>query len=224
MNADSLAPQRRIVVLGVGNLLWADEGFGVRCVEALGDGWDFPPEVEIMDGGTLGLALVPLILDATHVLLFDAVDHRGAPGSLLVARDAEVPRFMTGSKMSLHQAGMNDILASLDLLGHRPERFTVIGIKPVELADYGGSLTEPVQQQVPVALALGLEELAQWGVPGVKRTGGASRETVIAAIARQRYESERPSADVACRIGDERFLAMRGAHAANQDKDEGDPS
>jgi len=224
MNADSLAPQRRIVVLGVGNLLWADEGFGVRCVEALGDGWDFPPEVEIMDGGTLGLALVPLLLDATHVLLFDAVDHRGAPGSLLVARDAEVPRFMTGSKMSLHQAGMNDILASLDLLGHRPERFTVIGIKPVELADYGGSLTEPVQQQVPAALALGLEELAQWGVPGVKRTGGASRETVIAAIARQRYESERPSADVACRIGDERFLAMRGAHAANQDKDEGDPS
>jgi len=224
MNEDSLAPQRRIVVLGVGNLLWADEGFGVRCVEALGDGWDFPPEVEIMDGGTLGLALVPLLLDATHVLLFDAVDHRGPPGSLLVARDAEVPRFMTGSKMSLHQAGMNDILASLDLLGHRPERFTVIGIKPVELADYGGSLTDRVQQQVPVALELGLAELAQWGVPGTKRTGGATRETVIAAIARERYESERPSADVACRVGDERFLAMRGAHAAGQDTDEGDPS
>ena len=214
MNQDSLLPERRIVVLGVGNLLWADEGFGVRCAEALGDGWEFAPEVDIMDGGTLGLALVPLLLDATHVLLFDAVDHRGPPGSLVVARDAEVPRFMSGSKMSLHQAGMNDILASLDLLGHRPEHFTVIGIKPVELADYGGSLTEPVQQQVPIALELGLEELARWGCPGRARPPGTSREVMISAIARERYEAERPSAEVACRVGDERFLAIRAAHGA----------
>ena len=68
MNVDSFEPARRIVVLGVGNILWADEGFGVRCVETLGDGWDFPPDVEILDGGTLGLALVPLLLDASHVL------------------------------------------------------------------------------------------------------------------------------------------------------------
>jgi len=217
MKEDSLLPERRVVVLGVGNLLWADEGFGVRCVEALGDGWEFPPEVDILDGGTLGLALVPLLLGATHVLLFDAVDHRGPPGSLVVARDAEVPRFMSASKMSLHQAGMNDILASLDLLGHRPERFTVIGIKPVELADYGGSLTEPVQKQLPVALGLGLEELARWGYAGRERPAGASREVMVSAIARARYEAERPSAELACRLGDERFLAIRAAHAAAAD-------
>ncbi len=222
MDNNSVTTQRRIVVLGVGNLLWADEGFGVRCVEALGDGWDFPPDVDIMDGGTLGLALVPLLLDATHVLLFDAVDHRGEPGSLLVARDDEVPRFMSGSKMSLHQAGMNDILASLDLLGHRPEHFTVIGIKPVELADYGGSLTGPVQAQVPVALELGLEELARWGSVAKRRTEPASRETVIAAIARERYESERPSAELACRVGDERFLAMRAARKSDPGTDSED--
>ena len=221
MNDDTLAPQRRIVVLGVGNLLWADEGFGVRCAEALGDGWDFTPPIEVLDGGTLGLALVPLLLDATDVLLFDAVDHRGEPGSLLVARDAEVPRFMTSSKMSLHQAGMNDILASLELLGHEPEHFTVIGIKPVELADYGGSLTEPVQQQVPIALQLGIEELAGWGVEARKRAEGTARETVIAAIARERYESGRPSAELSCRVGDERFLARRAAHAANESDDKG---
>ena len=148
--------------------------------------------------------------------MFDAVDHRGEPGSLLVARDAEVPRFMTSSKMSLHQAGMNDILASLELLERKPVHFTVIGIKPVELADYGGSLTEAVQQQVPVALQLGIEELARWGIKASVRTGGATRETVIAAIARGRYESERPSADVACRVGDERFLARRAAHVESE--------
>jgi hydrogenase maturation protease len=221
MGEHSIIPERRIVVLGVGNLLWADEGFGVRCVEALGDGWDFSPPIEVLDGGTLGLALVPLLLDATHVLLFDAVDHRGEPGSLLVARDAEVPRFMTSSKMSLHQAGMNDILASLELLGHKPASFTVIGIKPVELADYGGSLTEAVQQQVPVALQLGIEELAGWGVEARERADGTSRETVIAALARERYESGRPSAELACRVGDERFLARRAVHVANEAADKG---
>jgi hydrogenase maturation protease len=221
MGEDSIIPERRIIVLGVGNLLWADEGFGVRCVEALGDGWDFSPPVEVLDGGTLGLALVPLLLDATHVLLFDAVDHRGPPGSLLVARDAEVPRFMTSSKMSLHQAGMNDILASLELLGHKPASFTVIGVKPVELADYGGSLTEAVQQQLPVALRLGVEELAGWGVEARERAGGTSRETVIAALARERYESGRPSAELACRVGDERFLARRAAHVASEAADKG---
>jgi hydrogenase maturation protease len=221
MGEHSIIPERRIVVLGVGNLLWADEGFGVRCVEALGDGWDFSPPIEVLDGGTLGLALVPLLLDATHVLLFDAVDHRGEPGSLLVARDAEVPRFMTSSKMSLHQAGMNDILASLELLGHKPVNFTVIGIKPVELADYGGSLTEAVQQQLPVALQLGIEELAGWGVEARERIDRTPRETVIAALARERYESGRPSAELACRVGDERFLARRAVHVANEVADQG---
>jgi hydrogenase maturation protease len=214
-NEESFAPAQRIVVLGVGNILWADEGFGVRCVEALGDGWDLPLEVEVLDGGTLGLALVPLLLDVTHLLLFDAVAHRGEPGSLVVARDDEIPGIMGAGKMSLHQVGMNDILASLELLNHKPAHFTVVGIKPVELADYGGSLTPRVQEQLPMALELGIQELARWGVTATKRVTGAPRAVVIAALARGRYEGERPSADVACRVGDERFLAIRAA----QDED-----
>jgi hydrogenase maturation protease len=222
MNDDNPAPQRRIVVLGVGNLLWADEGFGVRCVEALGDGYDVPADVAVMDGGTLGLALVPELLDATHVLLFDAVEHRGEPGSLVVARDDEVPLLMGGNKLSLHQVGVNDIFASLELLGHKPDHVTVVGIKPVLLADYGGSLTEPVRAQVPAALALGIEELRRWGVEVRERTGGPARDVVIGALSQDRYESGRPSADVACRVGDERFLAMRAAAAGRNDPPEGE--
>jgi len=212
MTEDTLAPQRRIVVLGVGNLPWADEGFGVRCVEALGQGWDLPPDVEVMDGGTLGLALVPELADATHVLLFDAVAHRGDPGTLIVARDDEVPSLMGGNKMSLHQVGVNDIFASLELLGYQPEHVTVVGIKPVQLADYGGSLTDEVRAQVPAALQLGIEELRRWGVEVRERTGGPARDVVISALAQGRYESGRPAADVACRVGDERFLAIRAAN------------
>jgi hydrogenase maturation protease len=223
-NDDSLAPQRRIVVLGVGNLLWADEGFGVRCVEALGDGFDVPPDVALMDGGTLGLALVPELLDATHVLLFDAVEHRGEPGSLVVARDDEVPLLMGGNKLSLHQVGVNDIFASLELLGHKPEHVTVVGIRPVLLADYGGSLTEPVRAQIPAALQLGIEELRRWGIEVRERTGGPARDVVIGAVTQDRYESGRPSPDVACRVGDERFLALRAARERGSDPSGGDPA
>jgi len=222
MKDDSLLPSRRIVVLGVGNLLWADEGFGVRCVEALGNGWELPPDVEIMDGGTLGLALVPLLLDATHVLLFDAVAHRGEPGTLIVARDDEVPALMAGNKLSIHQVGVNDILASLDLLGHKPENFTVVGVRPVELADYGGSLTAAVQARVPEALELGIAELGRWGVEARPRTGAPERDVVIGAIAQGRYEAGRPSAEVACRIGDERFLRMRAAPDTGADAPDGE--
>jgi hydrogenase maturation protease len=222
MNDDSLAPQRRIVVLGVGNLLWADEGFGVRCVEALAAGFDVPAEVAVMDGGTLGLALVPELLDATHVLLFDAVEHRGEPGGLVVARDDEVPLLMGGNKLSLHQVGVNDIFASLELLGHKPEHVTVVGIKPVQLADYGGSLTEPVRAKVPAALALGIEELRRWGIEVRERAGGPARDVVIDALSQDRYESGRPSPDVACRVGDERFLALRAASEGKEKPSGGD--
>lgn len=211
-----------IKVLGVGNLLWADEGFGVRCVEALASGWDLPADIEVLDGGTLGLALVPLLLNATHLLLFDAVAHGGEPGTLVVARDEEVPALMGANKMSVHQVGMNDIIASLDLLGHKPDHLTVVGIKPVELADYGGSLTPAVQAQLPAAVKLGIEELRRWGVEVCEHVDGPPRDVVIGAIARDRYESGRPSPEVACRFGDERFLALRAARARSRgDEDDG---
>ena len=197
---------RRVKVLGVGNLLWADEGFGIRCVEALDQAWEFPAEVELLDGGTLGLALIPLLQDATHVLLFDAVDCGREPGTLVVARDDDVPRYMNRDKMSLHQAGMNDVLASLEMLGHKPQAFTLVGVQPVELADYGGSLTPGVRALVPQALELGLAELAAWGVAVARAAGADSGAVVLDALALGRYEDGRPSEEAAYRKGDERFL------------------
>ena len=221
MNLGGSMPDGLVVrVLGVGNVLWADEGFGVRCVELLGADWEFPDCVELIDGGTLGLALIPLLQEATHVLLFDAVDHSGEPGSLVVARDDEVPRFMARDKMSLHQASMNDVLAALEMLGHKPAAFTVVGVKPVELSDYGGSLTPPVRAQVPRALEIGLEELATWGIVPRRRTAGSDDGAMAGALKMQRYETERPGEEVAWRRGDERFFARHDAPAADGE-DEG---
>jgi hydrogenase expression/formation protein len=164
MSEESQAPERRIVVLGVGNLLWADEGFGVRCVEALGEGFDLPADVALMDGGTLGLALVPELLEATHVLLFDAVAHRGEPGALIVVRDDDIPALMGGNKMSLHQVGMNDILASLELLNHKPAHFT---------ADPGRA----------AARHRGIAPLGRRGARARRSAGARCRDRCAAAVA-----------------------------------------
>jgi hydrogenase maturation protease len=202
---------RHVVVLGVGNILWADEGFGVRCVEALARRYSFGQGVELVDGGTQGLALLPILQRASHVLLLDAVDCGRAPGTLIVARDGEVPRCIGRDHMSLHQAGMNDVLGCLAMLGHAPTALTLIGLQPVELEDYGGSLTPQARAQVPPAVELALAELAAWGVlpaeaPPGAGGGGVSLEGPLAL---ERYEHGRPSIDAACRVGDERFLRIR---------------
>jgi hydrogenase maturation protease len=98
----------------------------------------------------------------------------------------------------------------------------VVGIKPVQLADYGGSLTDEVRAQLPAALRLGIEELRRWGVEVTERTGGPARDVVIGAVSQDRYESGRPPPDVACRVGDERFLAMRAAAEGRNDPPDGE--
>ena len=71
-----------ILVLGIGNLLWADEGFGVRCVEQLNAGYDFPESVRVMDGGTQGIFLLPWVRSASRLLIFDAIDFGLEPATL----------------------------------------------------------------------------------------------------------------------------------------------
>jgi hydrogenase maturation protease len=199
----------RVLVLGVGNLLWADEGFGVRCVEAFARRWAVPAHVELMDGGTQGLYLVQHIADAERVLVFDAVDFGAPAGSMVVVRDGEVPSFIAHGKMSLHQAGVADVLACAELLGRKPVALTVIGAQPLELEDYGGSLTPPLRALVPEAVARAVDELRAWGVALVPRSEG-DPGLMVPALSLDAYERGRPSAEAACRIGDARVLAATG--------------
>jgi hydrogenase maturation protease len=170
-----------ILVLGIGNVLWADEGFGVRCVEALHAQYQFPAHVTLMDGGTQGLYLLPHIQTASQVLIFDAIDYGLAPGTLKIVRDDEVPRFMGAKKMSLHQVGFQETLAAAQLTRQYPARLTLIGVQPQELEDYGGGLTTVVAAQVGRALQSCLTELAQWGVPGRQRRAPAAALSPLAA-------------------------------------------
>jgi len=195
------------LVLGIGNVLWADEGFGVRAVEALHAAYAFPLPVTLRDGGTLGLNLYDEIASARRVLVFDAIDFNLAPGTLKVLRDAEVPAWGR-TRISPHQNGFNDVLALAQLNGRVPERIVAIGVQPVELADFGGSLREAVRARLPEAVALAAQQLAAWGFAGTPRPAGAGVEPLNAtSLALDNYESGRPSPADACRIGDPRVLA-----------------
>jgi hydrogenase maturation protease len=199
----------RIVVLGIGNLLWADEGFGVRCVEALQARYDFASEVVLIDGGTQGLYLIPHVHAARKLIIFDAVDYGLPPGTLKVVENDEVPKFLGAKKMSLHQTGFQEVLQLAQLTGSYPEEVLLIGCQPEVLDDYGGSLRPSVKRSLEGALALAVERLAGWGArPTPRAQPPAGDDAVTAAgLALARYEAERPSADAACRVGDARFLA-----------------
>ena len=122
-----------IVVLGIGNVLWADEGFGVRCVEALQQRWRFAPSVQLVDGGTQGLYLIQHVQTARRLLIFDAIDYGLAPGTLKLIENEEVPRFMGAKKMSLHQTGFQEVLSLAQFTGHYPDEVLLIGTTLIPL-------------------------------------------------------------------------------------------
>jgi len=158
--------QETTVVLGIGNRLWADEGFGPAVVDRLTEDGKVPAGVEALDGGTLGLYLLPCVQTARRLLVFDAVDFGQPPGAIVVLRDAEIPAFFGQRPLSLHQTGFTDVLACAQLTGAAPEMITLVGVQPERIDDWGGGLTRIVAAAIPRAIDIGLAELSAWQAQG----------------------------------------------------------
>jgi hydrogenase maturation protease len=202
--------QPRVLVLGIGNLLWADEGFGVRAVERMHLEYEFDDNVTLMDGGTQGLYLVQDVRAADILVVFDAVDYGLPPGTLKLVEDAEVPQFLGVRKMSLHQTGFQEVIATAAMFGEAPQHMLLVGVQPVELEDYGGSLRDDVKSQVEAAIGAALAYLARFGITARKRDQVLPPEQALATaqVSMDRYEGGRPTDAEACRSGDARVLAM----------------
>ncbi|WP_234053507.1 MULTISPECIES: HyaD/HybD family hydrogenase maturation endopeptidase [unclassified Xanthobacter] len=196
----------RILVLGIGNILWADEGFGVRVLEALDRDYVFPENVTLLDGGTQGLYLLPYLEETDGLVIVDAVDYGLPPGTLHVLVDQEVPKVLAARKVSLHQTGFQEILGLLALRERVPSRIVLVGVQPEVLDDYGGGLTETVAAQVDTAAARVVKVLTADFNTWITRRETSDDTLVTAAVSRDSYESGRPSAEDACRIGDPRIL------------------
>ena len=198
--------KNKLLILGIGNILWADEGFGVRCVEAMHANYQFGDDVVVLDGGTQGLYLLPFLEEARYLIVFDAVDYGKPPGEMVIAKDDEVPRFMGAKKMSLHQTGFQEVIACASLADKLPESMMLIGVQPEQLEDFGGSLRDIVKQQIPRALDVALEQIREWGYTCTPRSLHVVDEHQH-VLRMDEYEAGRPSAELACRHGDDRFMS-----------------
>ncbi|MBS97230.1 MAG: HyaD/HybD family hydrogenase maturation endopeptidase [Oceanospirillaceae bacterium] len=209
MNTDN------VLILGIGNLLWADEGFGVRCVELLNQRYRFADTVSLLDGGTQGIYLVQHVQQADILVVFDAIDYGLEPGTLKVVRDDEVPKFMGAKQMSLHQTGFQEVLAMAEFTGAYPRELILIGVQPQMLEDFGGSLTEPVRAQLDRSLDIALEYLAERDIRPLETitapTPVAVEPLSPQQLALERYESGRPDEAEAFRHGDIRFVNLTRA-------------
>lgn len=147
-----------ILVLGLGNILLSDEGVGVRAVEALVEQGPLPRGVEVLDGGTSGMDLLDQIAGRAHLIVVDAVKTGRPPATVVRLAGKDVPAFFR-ARVSPHQMGLSDVLATLWLMDAAPAHVTVIGVEPVCL-DLSLELSPPVAARLPQVLALVREEIA----------------------------------------------------------------
>ncbi len=151
-----------ILVLGIGNLVMSDDGIGVRVIQLLTERYRFPAGVTLLDGGTLGLDLLPHLEGVERLLVIDAVDTGTAPGSLARLAGDDVP-IVLETKVSLHQMGLKDLLAVATLQGFDPCEMVLWGVQP-EMIEMGMELSPAVSAQIEPLMQNVLRELDGWGV------------------------------------------------------------
>ena len=168
------------LVLGVGNLLLRDEGVGVQVIQALErlpEG-TLQPDVRLVDGGTLGLDLLPLIDEAAAVVLVDAVNLRREPGAVAVIRGEALGAALAGH-VSPHQVGVGDLIGAARLAGIIPPFVSLVAIQPASI-EIGLELTPAVEAAVPMAVDAVIAELAAIAAGGIDPSPSASPSAVTA--------------------------------------------
>jgi hydrogenase maturation protease len=150
---------RRIIILGLGNLIRSDDGVGIHAIHQLMRDRRIPESVELLDGGTLGLQLLPAIQGVTHLLVLDAINTGAIPGTLARFDMSEMEP-LPGSP-SVHQIGFADVMAALRLLEKFPQRMILLGVQPEETG-WGDKLSNAVQTSLPALIEAAMDELQQW--------------------------------------------------------------
>jgi hydrogenase maturation protease len=151
-----------IMILGIGNLLFTDEGFGVRVLSQLMARYRFPDNVSLEDGGVLGVNLLGIISRADHLIVIDAVRNQGKPGDIHRLEGHDLPERIR-LKNSLHQVDFLEALTLCQALEKVPQT-VVIGVEPTDIETLSTELTPLIQAQVEPVVRMVLAELARLGV------------------------------------------------------------
>lgn len=150
-----------ILVLGIGNTLLQDDGAGVAVTERLRAELAGVEGVRFLDGGTLGLSLLPDIEDAGALIVIDAAELGEAPGTVRVFLGGDMNRQLSGRKSTVHELALSDLLAAAAMSGREPARRALVAIQPAS-TDWGLEPTPPVRQAIPDACALVAGMTREW--------------------------------------------------------------
>ncbi len=146
----------KITILGIGNILYSDEGFGVRVIEALRK-LDLPENVELIEGGTDGAKLLPVIMQSDYLIIVDAIradEDIGAIFRIPIEEVRQRPRINT----SLHQVGIMEVIGMANILGSHVKG-VIIGIQPKDISTLRESLSPEIKKRIPNAIELIMKEV-----------------------------------------------------------------
>ena len=163
----------QIIIMGLGNVLYGDEGLGVHAAGHLCRCWQFPEHVEVVDGGTQGHTLLSIVERAECLLILDAVDFGLPPGQIVIREGQDIPMYLTSQKVSPHQNSFSEVLALAELRGALPKKLVLVGMQPVSMK-MGAPLSELVEQRLETLALTGLAQLRRWGVEACPAQEGRS--------------------------------------------------
>jgi hydrogenase maturation protease len=155
--------EKKIGILGIGNLLMRDDGFGVQCIEQLIQNYEFPENLTALDGGTAGIMLAPFIEGVDSLYILDSVDIEDEPGSIHCFSDSDVQSGDIQTRMSPHQVGLLEILELCKLRGKAPELVEMITVVPEDLT-LGLGLSPRIEPKVTEVLDILIDRLVSDGI------------------------------------------------------------
>lgn len=154
------APPRKVLILGVGNLLLKDDGFGVHLINSLKEA-AFPSHITLMEAGTVSHQLIPLFREIDDLIVIDVVQAGDSPGSLFRFSPDDM-NFVSEQKVSLHQISLVDVLKMAELTGGKP-RTVIIGVQPKDTASWSLEMSDELKAVMPRVRELVKEELVKIG-------------------------------------------------------------
>lgn len=153
------APAAKTVVVGIGNRIRTDDGFGVHALGRLECDPRVPAGVTFIDGGTHGLDLLGYVCDSTRLLLLDAIDVGEPPGTLIRMANEQLRGLPCAA--SVHQLGLADLLATLPLVSKAPRETVLLGVQPLS-TDWGTELTAAVEAALGRFVDEAVAQLVRW--------------------------------------------------------------
>ncbi len=153
-------------ILGVGNLLTGDDGIGVHVIRELIRRYRFPDNVRLIDGGTMGLDLLPFIEDIDRLIIIDAVDLKKPPGAIEIINGNSLPAILS-SKLSVHQIGLSDLFFVMRMKELPLKEICLIGIQPKSM-ETGTELSEEIKAKIDTLINHTLNKLMEWGIEVIK--------------------------------------------------------